>query len=190
MKRLTQIDRILYISCTESGDGRGSREKLIYIQRGARLEPVHDLEFLSQAVYPHRHEYSILTTDVWLDQLLIHQYGTSLKARRDHLRFVHNIHRLGPIVMDERTNFVLFPLTSSAHRNAFWLNLRTILRFSTPENDRYETRIHFSDGTFKDVAYDRNTCEKQYQKTLTVLDRMVKIREYPELYFNMNMSES
>ena len=153
------------------------------------LEPVHHLEYLSQAVYPHRHEYSVLPSDVWLDQLLIHQYGTSLKARREHLRYVHNIHRLGPIVMDERTNFVLFPLTSSAGRNAFWLNLRTILKFTAPESGRYDTRIHFSDGTFKDVPYDKKTCEKQYQKTLTVLDRMVKIREYPELYFNMKPAQ-
>lgn len=151
------------------------------------LEPVSHQEFLSQAVYPHRHEYSVLTTDAWLDQLLIHQYGTSLKARRDHLKYVHDIHRLGPIVIDERTDFVLFPLTSSAHRNAFWLNLRTILRFSTPQNNGYGARVHFSDGTFKDVAPDRKTCEKQYEKTLTVLDRMVKIREYPALYFDMNV---
>src|SRR5699024_7877233 len=97
---------------------------------------------------------------------------------------------LGPIVMDERTNFVLFPLTSSAHRNAFWINLRTILRFSTPENDRYKTRIHFSDGTFKDVLVDRKTCEKQYQKTLTVRDRRVNVRGYPELYFDMKPAQS
>lgn len=150
------------------------------------LEPVNHQEFQSQAVYPDRHERSALTTDAWLDRLLIHQYGTNLKARRDHLKYVHGIHRLGPIVIDERTGFVMFPLTSSQHKNALWLNLNTTLCFSAPETrSGYPTRVHFSDGTFKDVGYDKKFCEKQYEKTLAVLDKMQKIRRHPELYFNI-----
>jgi competence protein ComK len=151
------------------------------------LEPVHHEAFLSQAVYPDRHEPSVLTTDAWLDRLLIHQYGTSLKARRDHLKYVHGIHRLGPIVIDAHTDFVMFPLTSSQHKNALWLNLNATICFSTPETrSSYATRIHFNDGTFKDVGNDIRFCEKQYEKTLAVLDKMEKIRRHPELYFNIH----
>ncbi len=152
------------------------------------LEPVDHHEFLSQAVYPDRHEHSILTTDAWLDRLLIHQYGTNLKARRDNLRYVHGIHRLGPIVLDEHAGFVMFPLTSSHRKNALWLNVNTTLCFSRPDTrSGYRTRIHFNDGTFKDVDHDIRFCEKQYEKTLTVLDKMKKIRRHPELYFNIHL---
>ncbi|MCD2138731.1 competence protein ComK [Salinicoccus halitifaciens] len=148
------------------------------------LEPLYHREHLSQAVYPDRHEPSTLTTDAWLDRLLIHQYGTNLKARRDHLKYVHGIHRLGPIIIDEHTNFVMFPLTSSVHKNALWLNAHSLLCFSAPKTESGRaTRIHFSDGTFKDIDVDTKFCEKQYEKTLTVLDKVQKIRRHPELYF-------
>lgn len=146
------------------------------------IEPIYHPEYLCRIHYPTEHYDSKLPSETLLNQLLVYKYGTSVKARRDHLKMLHHIHKLGPIVIDERCQFVMFPLSVSKNKNAFWMNLYSLLQFSKTEDDTKPTRIHFNDMSTMDIKADFKFCEKQYEKTLRVLDRSIKIREQPAIY--------
>lgn len=153
------------------------------------IEPVRHAEFLCQAVYHNEApQPSHKPTEALIDELLIYYYGTNLKARRAHLKAAHAIHRMGPIVIDERIQFVLFPITTSRTRNPFWINLHQFL-MCAPAGEGM-TDIHFNHGMMKSVAADYNFCEKQYEKALRVLDRSTKIREQSALYITRQLQRN
>ena len=143
------------------------------------IEPIKDPEHLCRIHYPAAFYDSKIPSESVVNHLLLYKYGTSVKARRDHLKVRHDIHRMGPIVMDERCQFVMFPLSVSKNKNPFWLNLCSMLQFSRSGIASLPTRIHFNDMTTIDIEADFKFCEKQYDKTLRVLDRSIKIKEQP-----------
>src|SRR5699024_7668090 len=116
-----------------------------------------------------------------IDALLLHTYGSTIKARRTHLKKAHEIHRQGPNILDEQLQCVQFPTTVSRQKNQFLVNLYHFLRF-TPEPSPATSVIHFSDGTQVDVHADFAFCEKQYSKALVVNDRLIKIKEHNAMY--------
>ena len=146
------------------------------------IEPVQHPEFLCHMVYKNgRTLPSAKPSESLIDALLLHTYGSTIKARRTYLKKAHEIHRQGPIILDEQLQFVLFPITVSRQRNQFWVNLYHFLRF-TPGSTPGTTVIHFSDGTHVDVHADFAFCEKQYSKALVVNDRLIKIKEQNARY--------
>lgn len=149
------------------------------------IEPLKHPEFLSQAVYHNEVPIpSKKPSEALIDELLIYCHATNLSAKRTHLKAAHGIHRMGPIVIDERIQFVLFPITVSRSRNPFWINLHHFLQFQPSEDDT--TMIHFNHGMMKQVTADYRTCEKQYEKALKVLDRSTKIKEQSTLYITQS----
>lgn len=146
------------------------------------IEPVQHPESFCHMVYQKgRTLPSAKSSETLIDTLLLHTYGTTIKARRAQLKKTHGIHRLGPIIIDERLQFVLFPITVSRQRNPFWVNLYHCLEF-TPGPDIETSIIHFSDGTHKQVEADFAFCEKQYGKALKVTDRSLKIKAQSAMY--------
>ena len=144
------------------------------------IEPVEHPEFLCHAVYQKgRTMPSSKTSEALIDELLLLTYGTTIKVRRQQLKKAHNIHKTGPIVIDERLQFVLFPLTVSRNKNPFWVNLHHFLRFSP---DGAKTLIHFYDGTAVPIDTPLATCDKQYAKALKVTDQSMKIKAQGALY--------
>ncbi|GAB3063438.1 competence protein ComK [Salinicoccus sesuvii] len=145
------------------------------------IEPLEHPEFLSQAVYHGQTPVpSKNPSEGLIDELLIYCHATNLRAKRMHLKTAHGIHRMGPIVIDERIQFVLFPITVSRTRNPFWINLHHFLQFQSTACGM--TTIHFNHGMMKQVNVDYRMCEKQYEKALKVLDRSTKIKEQSTLY--------
>lgn len=146
------------------------------------IEPVQHPEFFCHLVYQKgRTLPSAKPSETLIDTLLLHTYGTTIKARRTQLKKAHGIHRLGPIIIDERLQFVLFPITVSRQKNPFWVNLHHCLDFKPgPVHDT--SIIHFSDGTTKQVDADFAFCEKQYGKALVVADRSIKIKAQNAMY--------
>lgn len=150
------------------------------------IEPVQHPEFLCHIVYQKgRTLPSAKPSEALIDTLLLHTYGTTIKARRTQLKKAHDIHRLGPIIIDEQLHFVLFPITVNRQKNPFWVNLHHCLKF-TPGDARDTSIIHFSDGSQKQVAADFAFCEKQYGKALVVADRSRKIKAQSAMYLTSN----
>lgn len=148
------------------------------------IEPVVHPEFLCHAVYQNgRTIPSPKSSEALIDELLLFTYGTTIKARRQQLKKAHNIHKTGPIVIDERLQFVLFPLTVSHNKNPFWVNLHHFLQFSP---DGTNTLIHFYDGTQVPIDTPIATCEKQYAKALKVTDQSMKIKAQGAMYVTNN----
>lgn len=146
------------------------------------IEPIQHPEFLCHMVYQNgRTIPSAKPSETLIDMLLLHTYGTTVKARRTHLKKTHDIHRLGPIIIDERLQFVLFPVTVIKQKNAFWINLHHCLDF-TPGPAPDTSIIHFSDGSQKQINADFAFCEKQYSKALKVTDRSLKIKAQSAMY--------
>ena len=143
------------------------------------IEPIDHPEFLCEAIYHDRVMPSAKPSEDLIDELLVYCHGTNLKARRAHLKAAHDIHRLGPIVIDERIGFTLFPVTVSRRRNPCWVNLHQLLEFRPGVGG---TEIRFNHGMMKWIEADYRLCEKQYAKALKVLDRSTKIREQSALY--------
>lgn len=154
------------------------------------IEPVFHMEHFCRIHYSNEYYDSRMPSETLLNHVLLYKHGTSIKARRDHLKLLHHIHKLGPIVIDERCQFVMFPLSVSKNKNSFWLNLCSMLQFSKTDDEKTPTRIHFNDMTTLDIEADFKFCEKQYDKTLRVLDRSIKIREQPAVYVTRPVKKS
>lgn len=146
------------------------------------IEPILDPHHLCRIHYPSHHIDVAESSEALINTVLLGKYGTNIKARREHLKMMHDIHKLGPIVIDERYQFVLFPLTVCRKKNPFWVNLNWLLLFSQRLGSTSPTRIHFNDGTTVDIAQELKFCEKQYDKTLRVLDRSIKLRDYTVIH--------
>lgn len=153
------------------------------------IEPIYDVAYVCRIHYASETFNSRIPSEAVVNQLLLHTYGTNIKARRDNLKVTHDIHRLGPILIDERYQFVMFPIEASKNKNPFLVNLYNLLQFSpSGENDK-PTRIHFNDSTSINVAADYKFCEKQYERTLRVVDRSIKIKETQSLYLTRQVRE-
>ncbi|WP_411843681.1 competence protein ComK [Salinicoccus sp. HZC-1] len=153
------------------------------------IEPVQHPEFLCHMVYQNgRTIPSAKPSETLIDTLLLHTYGTTIKARRTQLKKAHNIHKLGPIIIDERLQFVLFPITVSRQKNAFWVNLHHVLEFTGDGPDA--TIIHFNDGSQRSVQADFTFCEKQFTKALRVMDRSLKIKAQSAMYITQKSAYS
>ena len=100
--------------------------------------------------------------------------------KRQNVKLIHNIHRLQPIIIDEKYQFVLFPLHSCKYKNPFFVNLRQLIDFKKVNN---KLVITFIDGREVETDYDYSFSKKQYEKTLFILDRTVKHQNAVRKYF-------
>ena len=144
------------------------------------IEPLHSSDFLSQTVYRDQVIKSPYTSEKWIDNTLIHFYSSDLKTKRKHVKLVHKIHKMQPIVIDEKYHFVLFPLNSSKHQDIFWVNLSQFLEFIQKDG---KLLIRFIPGIEVIVDYDFKKALKQYDNTLQILDRTIKHKTVMSNYF-------
>lgn len=150
------------------------------------IEPILDVHHLCQAVYQDRKVLSKKSSEQWIDDILIYFYSSNLKVKRKNVKLIHNIHKLQPIVIDEKFHFVLFPLNSSRFKNPFWVNLRQLLEF---RQSGQHLVIKFVSGMEVTVDYDYKRAMKQYDNTLHILDRTVKHNDIMRQYFTDKITE-
>lgn len=101
--------------------------------------------------------------------------------KRQNVKLIHNIHRLQPIIIDEKYQFVLFPLGSCKYKNPFFVNLRQLIDFKMVDG---KLIIIFIDGREVETDFDYQFSRKQYEKTLFILDRTVKHQNALRKYYS------
>ncbi|CDZ99224.1 ComK protein [Jeotgalicoccus saudimassiliensis] len=144
------------------------------------IEPVVHPEYLCRAVHTDGVIYCRQTSERWIDDTLIYFYSSSIKVRRQNVKLIHNIHKLQPIIIDEKYQFVLFPLESCKYKNPFFVNLRQLIDFKLVNG---KLVIIFIDGREVETDFDFNFSKKQYEKTLFILDRTVKHQNALRKYY-------
>lgn len=144
------------------------------------IEPVVHPEYLCRAVHTDGIIYCRKTSEKWIDETLVYFYSSSIKVKRQNVKMIHNIHRQQPIVIDEKFQFVLFPLAGCKYKNPFYVNLRQLIDFKMKAGKMI---ITFADGREVATDYDYKFAKKQYEKTLFILDRTVKHQRALKRYF-------
>lgn len=144
------------------------------------IEPVVHSEYLCRAVHNEGVIYCSKSSEKWIDDTLIYFYASSIKIKKKNAKEIHNIHRQQPIIIDEKYQFVLFPLSSCKYKNPFYVNLRQLIDFKERNGDLV---IIFADGSELVTSYDYKFAIKQYEKTLFILDRTVKHQKALRRYF-------
>lgn len=144
------------------------------------IEPINDPEYLCRAVLTDDVIYCSQRSEKWIDDTLILFHSSNIAVKRKNVKLIHNIHRMQPIVIDEKYQFVLFPLHSSKNKNPFWINLRQFINFKNLDG---KLIISFIDGSEITTDYDYKVAKKQYEKTLYILDRTVKHRDALRKYY-------
>lgn len=144
------------------------------------IEPITHPEYLCRAVYTDGVIYCSKTSEKWIDDTLVMFHSSSIAVKRKNVKLIHNVHKLQPIVIDEKYQFVLFPLHSSKHKNPFWVNLRQFIDLKV-KNEKLV--ISFIDGSEISTDYDYKIAKKQYEKTLYILDRTVKHQDVLHKYY-------
>ena len=145
------------------------------------IEPVVHSEYLCRAVHSDGIIYCRKTSEKWIDETLVYFYSSSIKVKRQNVKLIHNIHRLQPIIIDEKYQFVLFPLGSCKYKNPFFVNLRQLIDFKMVDG---KLIIIFIDGREVETDFDYQFSRKQYEKTLFILDRTVKHQNALRKYYS------
>jgi len=145
------------------------------------IEPVVHPEYLCRAVHTDGVIYCRKTSERWIDETLVYFYSSSIKVKRQNVKLIHNIHRLQPIIIDEKYQFVLFPLGSCKYKNPFFVNLRQLIDFKMVNG---KLIIIFIDGREVETDFDYQFSRKQYEKTLFILDRTVKHQNALRKYYS------
>ena len=145
------------------------------------IEPVVHPEYLCRAVHTDGIIYCRKTSEKWIDETLVYFYSSSIKVKRQNVKLIHNIHRLQPIIIDEKYQFVLFPLGSCKYKNPFFVNLRQLIDFKMVDG---KLIIIFIDGREVETDFDYQFSRKQYEKTLFILDRTVKHQNALRKYYS------
>lgn len=145
------------------------------------IEPVVHPEYLCRAVHTDGVIYCRKTSERWIDETLVYFYSSSIKVKRQNVKLIHNIHRLQPIIIDEKYQFVLFPLGSCKYKNPFFVNLRQLIDFKMVDG---KLIIIFIDGRKVETDFDYQFSRKQYEKTLFILDRTVKHQNALRKYYS------
>ena len=145
------------------------------------IEPVVHPEYLCRAVHTDGVIYCRKTSERWIDETLVYFYSSSIKVRRQNVKLIHNIHKLQPIIIDEKYQFVFFPLESCKYKNPFFVNLRQLIDFKLVDG---KLVIIFIDGREVETDFDYNFSRKQYEKTLFILDRTVKHQNALRKYYS------
>lgn len=145
------------------------------------IEPVVHPEYLCRAVHTDGVIYCRKTSERWIDETLVYFYSSSIKVRRQNVKLIHNIHKLQPIIIDEKYQFVFFPLESCKYKNPFFVNLRQLIDFKLVDG---KLVIIFIDGREVKTDFDYNFSRKQYEKTLFILDRTVKHQNALRKYYS------
>lgn len=145
------------------------------------IEPVVHPEYLCRAVHTDGVIYCRKTSERWIDETLMYFYSSSIKVKRQNVKLIHNIHRLQPIIIDEKYQFVLFPLGSCKYKNPFFVNLRQLIDFKMVDG---KLIIIFIDGREVETDFDYQFSRKQYEKTLFILDRTVKHQNALRKYYS------
>ncbi len=145
------------------------------------IEPVVHPEYLCRAVHTDGVIYCRKTSERWIDETLVYFYSSSIKVKRQNVKLIHNIHRLQPIIIDEKYQFVLFPLGSCKYKNPFFVNLRQLIDFKMVDG---KLIIIFIDGREVETDFDYQFSRKQYEKTLFILDRTVKHQNALRKYYS------
>lgn len=144
------------------------------------IEPVAEPGYLCRAVHTDGVIYCSKTSEKWIDDTLVYFYSSSIKVKRQNVKLIHNVHRLQPIIIDEKYQFVFFPLHSCKYKNPFFVNLRQLIDFKMVNG---KLVIIFIDGREVETDYDYNFAKKQYERTLFILDRSVKNQKALRRYF-------
>ncbi|CAD2078637.1 hypothetical protein GCM10007275_08980 [Jeotgalicoccus coquinae] len=145
------------------------------------IEPVVHPEYLCRAVHTDGVIYCRKTSERWIDETLVYFYSSSIKVRRQNVKLIHNIHKLQPIIIDEKYQFVFFPLESCKYKNPFFVNLRQLIDFKLVDG---KLIIIFIDGREVETDFDYQFSRKQYEKTLFILDRTVKHQNALRKYYS------
>lgn len=138
------------------------------------IEPITHPEYLCHIVSQKgRTRPGIKHAEYYINQLLIECFAATIHSRKMNVKHAHKIQRLVPIIIDDTHDFVMFPLHACKYKNAIWLNLRHVMKFS---KHRAGTEVHFRTGDCLLVNVETHLCENQYRRALEVLDYFKKYK--------------
>src|SRR5699024_11885712 len=91
------------------------------------IEPVVHPEYLCRAVHTDGIIYCRKTSEKWIDETLVYLYSSSIKVKRQNVKMIHNIDRQQRIVIDEKFQFVLFPLAGCKDKKTLFVTFRKLI---------------------------------------------------------------
>lgn len=138
------------------------------------IEPIIHPEYLCHVVsIKGRTRPGNKHAEYYINQLLIECYAATIESRKINVKRAHRIQRLVPIIIDDSHEFVMFPLHACKYKNALWLNLRHVMKFTSHNNG---TEVSFRTGDSLVVQVEKHLCENQYRRALEVLDYFKKYK--------------
>ena len=120
-------------------------------------------------------EGDTVSTEMTLPQLIGQMciaHGSSMEGRREAFRSLTGYRNKIPVLVSERTQYILFPTLSPVHPDCLWVSCNDILDI-TPAEDG-ESQVTFLNGRRRKVPFQTRLLRKQMRRCeefLAALDR-------------------